>query len=64
MDVSLVLQAKGLIKYWESYAAVSIAKASLESLTKYMELNLDYGLKTNLIQAGIPKLPSLKKYWK
>ncbi len=45
---------KAHISNWEGYAAVSIAKASLESLAKYMAVEFAaFGLKTNLIQAGI-----------
>jgi enoyl-[acyl-carrier protein] reductase III len=56
------ITSEGAHKYWEGYAAVSIAKASLESLTTYMAIELSkYGLKTNLIQAGITETPSLKK---
>jgi len=56
------LTSEGSNKYWESYAAVSVAKASLESLAIYMAVELaKYGLKTNLIQAGITETPSLKK---
>lgn len=56
------LTSEGAYKYWEGYAAVSIAKASLKSLTTYMAIELStYGLKTNLIQAGITETPSLKK---
>ncbi len=55
------LTSEGAHKYWEGYAAVSIAKASLESLSTYMAIELSkYGLKTNLIQAGITETPSLK----
>jgi enoyl-[acyl-carrier protein] reductase III len=55
------LTSEGAHKYWEGYAAVSIAKASLESLTTYMAVELSkHGLKTNLIQAGITETPSLK----
>ena len=58
----IVLTSEGAHKYWESYAAVSIAKASLESLSPYMAIEFSkYGLKTNLIQAGITETPSLKK---
>jgi len=58
----LGLTSEGAHKYWEGYAAVSIAKASLESLAKYMAVELSqYGLKTNLIQAGITETSSLKK---
>jgi enoyl-[acyl-carrier protein] reductase III len=56
------LTSAGAHKYWEGYAAVSIAKASLESLTTYMAVELGkYGLKTNLIRAGITETPSLKR---
>jgi enoyl-[acyl-carrier protein] reductase III len=56
------LTSEGAHKYWDGYAAVSIAKASLESLVTYMAVELGkYGLKTNLIQAGISDTPSLKR---
>jgi enoyl-[acyl-carrier protein] reductase III len=56
------LTSEGAHKYWEGYAAVSIAKASLESLVTYMAVELGrYGLKTNLIQAGVTDTPSLKR---
>jgi NAD(P)-dependent dehydrogenase (short-subunit alcohol dehydrogenase family) len=56
------LTSAGAHRFWEGYAAVSIAKASLESLTTYMAIELGkYGLRTNLIQAGISETPSLKK---
>jgi enoyl-[acyl-carrier protein] reductase III len=56
------LTSEGAHKYWDSYAAVSIAKATLESLCTYMAVELrKYGLRTNLIQAGITDTPSLKK---
>lgn len=55
------LTSEGAHKYWEGYAAVSIAKASLESLAKYMAVEFSkFGLKTNLIQAGITETSSLK----
>ena len=56
------LTSEGADKYWDGYAAVSIAKSSLESLTTYMAVELSkYGLKTNLIQAGITATPSLMR---
>ncbi|HET6254190.1 MAG TPA: SDR family oxidoreductase [Puia sp.] len=56
------LTSEGAHKYWDGYAAVSIAKSTLESLVTYMAVELGkYGLKTNLIQAGISATPSLKK---
>ena len=55
------LTSEGAHKYWDAYAGVSIAKASLESLVTYMAVEFSkYGLKTNLIQAGITETPSLK----
>jgi enoyl-[acyl-carrier protein] reductase III len=56
------LTSEGAHRYWEGYAAVSIAKASLESLAKYMAVEFSiYGLKTNVIQAGVTETASLKK---
>jgi enoyl-[acyl-carrier protein] reductase III len=56
------LTSEGADKYWEGYAAVSIAKSSLQSLTTYMAVELSkYGIKTNLIQAGITETPSLMR---
>jgi len=56
------LTSEGADKYWEGYAAVSIAKSSLESLNTYMAVELSkYGIKTNLIQAGITETPSLMR---
>lgn len=56
------LTSEGAHKFWEGYAAVSIAKASLESLATYMAIEFGkYGVRTNLIQAGITETPSLKK---
>lgn len=55
------LTSEGAHKHWDGYAAVSIAKASLESLAKYMAVEFaPFGLKTNLIQAGITATASLK----
>jgi enoyl-[acyl-carrier protein] reductase III len=55
------LTSEGAHKYWDSYAAVSIAKSSLESLSKYMAVEFSpLGLKTNVIQAGLTETPSLK----
>ncbi len=56
------LTSEGAEKYWEGYAAVSVAKASLKSLARYMAVDFaKFGLKTNLIQAGITETPSLKR---
>src|SRR5476651_185827 len=56
------LTSEGANKYWDAYAAVAIAKASLQSLTTYMAVEFaPYGLKTNLIQAGITNTAALQK---
>ncbi len=56
------LTSEGSHKYWDGYAAVSMAKASLESLAKYLAIEFaPYGLRTNLIQPGITETPSLKR---
>ena len=55
------LTSEGSHKYWESYAAVSLAKSSLETLAMYMAVDFaPYGIKTNIIQAGITETASLK----
>lgn len=56
------LTSEGAHKFWDGYAAVSIAKSSLESLAAYMAVEFGmYGLRTNLIQAGITQTPSLNR---
>ena len=58
----IALTSEGAHKYWEGYAAVSVAKSSLESLAKYMAVEFSpHGLKTNVIQAGITETTSFKK---
>lgn len=55
------LTSEGAHRYWDGYAAVSIAKASLESLATYMAVELSkHGLRTNIIQAGVTDTPSLR----
>ncbi|MBN9299798.1 MAG: SDR family oxidoreductase [Filimonas sp.] len=56
------LTSEGAHKHWDSYAAVSIAKASIESLATYMAVEFaKYGLRTNIVQAGITATPSLQR---
>ena len=56
------LTSEGANKHWDAYAAVAIAKAALQSLTTYMAVEFaPYGLKTNLIQAGITNTAALQK---
>ena len=55
------LTSEGAHRYWKGYAAVSMAKASLESLTSYLAVELGkWGIRVNLIQAGVTDTPSLK----
>ncbi|SDJ84605.1 NAD(P)-dependent dehydrogenase, short-chain alcohol dehydrogenase family [Catalinimonas alkaloidigena] len=57
----LALTSEGNQRAWRSYAAVSAAKGVLEALARSMALELaPYGLRTNLIQAGITDTPSLR----
>jgi enoyl-[acyl-carrier protein] reductase III len=56
------LTSEGANKHWDAYAAVAIAKASLQSLVTYMAVEFaPYGIKTNLIQAGITNTAALQK---
>ena len=54
------LTSAGSDKAWEGYAAVGVAKASLEAITRYMAVELaKYGIRSNTINAGITDTPSL-----
>lgn len=56
------LTSEGSGKYWDNYAAVSMAKASLQSLSTYMAVEFaKFGIRTNLIQAGITETPAFKR---
>lgn len=56
------LTSEGANKHWDAYAAVAIAKASLQSLVTYMAVEFaPFGIKTNLIQAGITNTAALQK---
>ncbi len=57
----LGLTSEGNQRAWPYYAAVSAAKATLESLVRSMAMELaPLGIKTNVIQAGITDTPSLR----
>lgn len=46
--------SEGSARVWDNYAAVSAAKASMESLMKSMAVSFAaFGIRTNLIQAGV-----------
>jgi len=55
----LCLTSEGNTLAWRGYAAVSAAKAVLESLCRAMALELaPYGIRANAIQAGITETPA------
>ena len=56
------LTSEGAHKYWDGYAAVSIAKASLESLAKYMAVEFGtYGIKNQCDTSGHNRNIIIKK---
>jgi enoyl-[acyl-carrier-protein] reductase (NADH) len=58
----IALTSEGAHKFWKGYAAVAIAKSSLESLATYMAVEFQpFGIKTNVIQAGITRTPSFER---
>ncbi len=57
----LGLTSEGNQRAWPYYAAVSAAKVALESLIRAMAKELaPYGLRSNVIQAGVTDTPSLR----
>lgn len=62
LNASIVtLTSAGSGKYWESYAAVGMAKAALETMTKYLAVELaPHHIRVNCIHAGITDTPSLR----
>lgn len=60
-SVSIVgLTSEGNQKVWKNYAAVSAAKAVLESLAKSMAIEFaSLGIRTNIIQSGVIPTPSM-----
>lgn len=57
----LGLTSEGNQRVWPYYAAVSAAKATLESLVRSMAVELaPLGLRTNVVQAGVTDTPSLR----
>jgi NAD(P)-dependent dehydrogenase (short-subunit alcohol dehydrogenase family) len=55
------LSSEGHHRIWPGYGAVAVAKSSLETLAKYMAVELGpLGLRTNVIQAGITPTPSME----
>lgn len=55
------LTSEGNTKAWHGYAAVSAAKCALESISRTIAKEFaPYGLRSNIIQAGITETPALK----
>ena len=53
--------SEGNTKAWQNYAAVSVAKVSLEAITRNIALELaPFGIKANCIQAGVTDTASLR----
>ena len=58
----ITMTSAGSQKQWESYGAVSMAKAALESATRQLAFELaPYKIACNAIQAGITQTPALEK---
>lgn len=57
----LSFTSEGSNKAWQSYAAVSAAKAALEAITRNLALEFSvHGIKANCIQAGVTDTQSLR----
>lgn len=57
----LTLTSEGNDKFWEGYGAVALAKSTLETLSKYLAIELaPKGITVNIIQAGVTNTPSLR----
>lgn len=55
------LTSAGSTRSWKGYAAVGMAKAALENLSKYLATELaPKGIRVNTIHAGITDTPSLR----
>ena len=57
----VALTSEGNERMWQGYGAVGIAKATLETLCKYLAVELaPYEINVNIIQAGVTDTPSLR----
>lgn len=57
----ITLTSEGSTRSWEGYGAVGMAKAALETLTKYLAVEMSrYGIRYNCIHAGVTDTPSLR----
>ncbi len=56
----ITLTSEGNKRYWKSYGAVAMAKSALETMSKYLAVELaPLGITVNIIQAGVTDTPSL-----
>lgn len=57
----VTLTSMGNKRFWKGYGAIALAKSSLETLTKYLAVELaPYDIRINTIQAGVTNTPSLR----
>ena len=57
----ITLTSEGSTRSWPGYAAVGMAKASLETLTKYLAVEMSsHAVLYNCIHAGVTDTPSLR----
>lgn len=57
----LTLTSEGNDRFWEGYGAVALAKSTLETLSRYLAIELaPKGITVNIIQAGVTDTPSLR----
>ncbi|MBL4653502.1 MAG: SDR family oxidoreductase [Flavobacteriales bacterium] len=55
------LTSEGNKKAWKAYGAISAAKVVLEAMARSMAVELaPFGIRTNIIQAGVTNTPSLR----
>lgn len=57
----VALTSEGNDRVWKGYGAVALAKSTLETLAKYLAVELaPHGITVNTIQAGVTNTPSLQ----
>ncbi len=57
----ITLTSEGSSRVWSGYGAVAMAKSALETLTKYLAVEMSaYGIRYNCIHAGVTDTPSLR----
>lgn len=57
----ITLTSEGSTRHWDGYGAVALAKSALETLTKYLAVEMaKFGIRYNCIHAGVTETPSLK----